>query len=59
MDFINQARRGSANKGQGAGQRGILLSFAIVGTIHYNCKTRQNASLTGQERQGYVQLKVS
>ena len=25
----------------------------------YNCKTQQNATLTGQERQGYVQLKVS
>ena len=25
----------------------------------YNCKTQQNANLTGQERQGYVQLKVS
>ena len=25
----------------------------------YNCKTQQNATLTGQERQAYVQLKVS
>ena len=25
----------------------------------YNCKTQQNATLTGQERQGYIQLKVS
>ena len=25
----------------------------------YNCKTQQNATLTGQERQGYVQFKVS
>ena len=25
----------------------------------YNCKTQQNATETGQERQGYVQLKVS
>ena len=24
----------------------------------YNCKTQVNATLTGQERQGYVQLKV-
>ena len=31
-----------------------VLSFAIVG-----CKTQENATLTGQERQGYVQLKVS
>ena len=25
----------------------------------YDCKARQNATLTGQERQGDVQLKVS
>ena len=25
----------------------------------YNCKTQQNATLSGQERQGYVQLKAS
>ena len=25
----------------------------------YDCKTRQNATLNGQERQGDVQLKVS
>ena len=25
----------------------------------YNCKTQKNATLTGHERQGYVQLKVS
>ena len=25
----------------------------------YNCKTQQNATLSSQERQGYVQLKAS
>ena len=25
----------------------------------YSCKTQQNATLTGQEEEGYVQLKVS
>ena len=40
--------------------RFIVASLEFVfsdGT--YNCKTQQNATLTGQERQGYVQLMVS
>ena len=35
-----------------------LLSFAIIGSYDI-CETQPNATLTGQEEEGDVQLKVS
>ena len=32
---------------------------SLVDSTYKNCKTQQNASLSRQERLGYVQLKVS
>ena len=39
----------------------FLCSQPLISLVDstYDCKTRQNATLTGQERQGDVQLKVS
>ena len=32
---------------------------SLVDSTYNNCKTQQNATLSSQERQGYVQLKAS
>ena len=37
---------------------GFFCSQPLILPSTYECKTRQNATLTGQERQGGVQLKV-
>ena len=45
-------------RGDGAFVLQPAFNSSLVDTT-YNCKAQQNATLTGQERQGKVQLKVS
>ena len=57
--FVDYSQIYSASRG-GAWDSPFVLLPAFNSSLvdsTYDCKTRQNASLTGQERQGGVQLK--